>query len=215
MGDDAKQEIISRLIDSVPTLLIVLGVVVNILGLAGGVTYHQWLPINETAWRIGTVVVGMALLALGFFQSRKDFTVPQARKYGINIQHPAEGERVGVVDVKGTIKKALPDGYALKILRIYPGTDNFIPVGEARVDIEKGIWKAENCDIGGVPGDRRSIGAYLIGPGGAILLDYFVKASRVHNKLRDEVGKKGEFLPLLEKRTPDMVECDRISVWRG
>jgi hypothetical protein len=51
------------------------------------------------------------------------------------------------------------------------------------------------------------------------LLDYFAKATRVHRTVMDQLhaatGNEGEYLPQIERRTPDMIECARVSVWRS
>jgi hypothetical protein len=46
MSEGIKEEIVSKLIDSVPALLALHGVVLILLGLAGGVSYNQWFPIS-------------------------------------------------------------------------------------------------------------------------------------------------------------------------
>ena len=219
MPEGLKEVIVSKVIDSLPTLLIVLGGILILLGLAGGIMYNQWFPVRELGARIAAVVMGLLILLWGYFSGNKQVTVPATEKYGIKIEHPRNGDRVEVVDVRGSIKKALPEGHVLKVLRVYPGSENYIPIGEGRIDIKSGTWMAEQCNIGGKTGDKRWIAAYIVGPGGAALLSYYEKAARVHksvmNQLRSATGKEGEYLPLMDKRTPDMLECDRVSVTRS
>jgi hypothetical protein len=156
MAEGIKEEIVSKLIDSVPALLTLLGVVLILLGLAGGVSYNQWFPISELEARVAAVVAGTILIGLGFFSWRTHVIVPKARSYGIDIDQPKDGDRVDIVDVRGRIRNPLPEGYTLRVLRIYPGSESFVPIGEARVEIGKGAWEAERCNIGGRTGDRRS-----------------------------------------------------------
>jgi len=215
---EGKEELLSKLIDSVPVLLIVLGAVLLALGLAGGVTYNQWFPISEIGARIAAGVAGIAVFLLGVSRSKAQVVLPKAKKYGIKIDHPRDSDVVDVVDVRGSIGKPLPEGYTLKIFRIYPGPDSYIPIADARVHVETGKWEAERCDIGGKAGDKRSIGVYLVGPNGTALLHYYEIARRVHRSTMDELrkatGDEGSYLPPIEKRTPDMIECHRVSVLR-
>jgi hypothetical protein len=219
MSEGIKEEIVSKLIDSFPALLTVLGVVLVLLGLAGGVSYNQWFPISELEARVAAVVAGTILLGLGFFSWRTRVIVPKAQSYGIEIDYPKDGDRVDIVDVRGRIKKPLPEKYTLRVLRIYPGSDSFVPMGEARVEIGKSTWVAEQCNIGGRTGDRRSIGVYLVGPDGVVLLNYFDKAVRIHRRVMDQLkdasGKEStEYLPNIERGTTDMIPCARVSVSR-
>ena len=84
--------------------------------------------------------------------------------------------------------------------------------------MDQETWQAEQCYIGGKAGDKRYIGVYLVGPGGTALLDYYTKASREHKKLmkqlQDLTDEEAKYLPLIEKYTPDMVECARVGVTR-
>jgi hypothetical protein len=214
---EGKEELLSKLLDSVPVLLIILGVLLFSLGLSGGITYKQWFTIPETEPRLAAALAGIVVFGLGVARSRVQ-VVTSARKYGIKIDHPRDGDAVDIVDVRGSISKPLPGGYTLKVFRIYPGTNSYVPLGDARIDIESGRWEAERCDIGGRPGDKRSIAAYLVGPNGAILLDYYAMAKRAHRSVMDDLlkatGKEGAYLPSIEKRTLDMIECNRVSVLR-
>ncbi len=215
---EGKEELLSKLIDSTPVLLIVLGVALLSLGLAGGITYNQWFPISETGARVVAGLFGIASFLLGAYRSKAHVPLPQAKKYGIKIDYPRDGDPVDIVDVRGSIGKPLPEGYTLKVFRIYPGPDSYIPVADARVDAESGKWEAERCDIGGRAGDKRSIGVYLVGANGTALLDYYNIARHVHRSTMDDLrkatGHEGSYLPPIEKRTPDMIECHRVSVLR-
>jgi hypothetical protein len=157
---EGVKDIVSKLIDSVPSLLIVLGVLLLVLGLSGGITYNQWLPIPDLTARIASIAVGAIILGLGVsfgWVAKTRTPALLAKNFGIEIEHPRNGDVVGTVDVRGTLKKAPPDGYTLKIFRIYPGSGSFLSVGDAKVKSEDGTWEAEQCDIGGKTGDRRAL----------------------------------------------------------
>jgi len=219
MAEDTKTEIASKLLDSVPTLVVILGAILLILGLAGGVTYNDWLPLSERYARILAGLVGVVLIGIGIYQSSRSSTnIPKPRKYGIKITSPAEGDHVDQLTVRGLIKKELPTGYVLKVLRFYPN-NGYVPLVDAVVSIDKGTWEASGCSTGGNPGDTRYFTAHLVGPGGIELLSYYRTASNKHNAMRDRLMKltktNEEYLPLITGQTPDMVECARVRVYRS
>jgi hypothetical protein len=202
---------------NVPILLMVLGVVVLLLGVGGGITYKQLIfPISDPAARIVAACVGGIIFTLGVWFSMRRPKLLKPSSYGIKIESPSENEQVDAVeDVRGTISKELPDGYTLRVVKIY-NNNSLNPASYATVT---GLgWKAAACNIGGVPGERRQIAVYLVGPCGAVLLDYFADAARVHNPIRDELRnltkKEVPWLPNITTRTPDMNECARVSVIR-
>jgi len=225
MGDNGegnwKIKVASAVVGSRPKLLIVFGVALIVLGLAGGITYHNLLQLSGPTAQIGSVALGIILVLLGLFRREPPSDGPSligdCKEYGIEIDHPRPGARVDITEVRGTIAKPLPEGYELRILRIYPKTNNFVPIGSPRPDGKEGRWIAEQCNIGGTSGDDRGIAVCIVGRAGAILLDYFDEASRVHNKLLNAKTAPGEekiYLPLLSKRPPDMIECHRVNVQR-
>jgi len=220
MADDTKYALLSNLLDRVPALLIVLGVVACLIGLAGGVTYHSWFEIKDLIPRVGACVLGVALLILGMIQSRAEkHGRIRASDYGIKIVHPAAGEHVGAVDVKGTISRPLPDGYLLRVFRLYPGSNNFVPLAKARFTNDGKSWVAENCSPGGKAGDRRALAAYIVGSDAEALIDFHNEAVAVHRKTMDELkkatGVDADFLPSVARRTQDMYECDRVQIVRA
>ncbi len=78
-------------------------------------------------------------------------------------------------------------------------------------------WIADNCNVGGKSGDRRSIAAFIVGPSGAALIEYHYDAGRVHRKTVLELEQltqkqRDDWLPALPVDTPDMVECHRVPI---
>ena len=206
---------LSGLIESLPALLIFLGVVFLVLSLASGVTYHDYLPIQETTPRVLAGVAGIVLIGLAVYLSKTaaSIALPKKEAYGITITSPRPGDHIGIVNVEGTIKKKLPVGYTLEMLRMYPA-GGFIPMGRAEPDYKAGTWRASGCDIGGVSGNARIIGAYLVGPSGKTLFEYYDQANDVLKTARSLAKKDDIYLPPL-KPTQDMVECARVSVTRA
>ena len=221
MAEDIKKTIAEKLLDSFPTLVTVVGAALIVLGLTGGVTYNAWLPIPDTAGRVAAVILGCVIASAGagfhlWNQYRKPSRIDPSG-YGIKITHPREGDEVNTVDVRGTIKKALPENHTLRLFRIYPGSARMTPIGKVTIVLSAGEWSADHCNAGGKSGDRRSIAAFIVGPSGAALIEYHDNAARVHRKtmleLEQLTKKQGDnWLPAIPVDTPDMVECHRVPI---
>lgn len=188
MADDWK-EIVSKLIDKVPVLVLLLGVSFVVLGLSKGAKY---VPIVETPARVVSGVFGVCLCVTGLWLLRTQNILPKADAYGIKIQAPAEGDIVHIVDVSGTIKKTrLPTDYTLEVFRLY-SADAFIPVGRAYIDKENKTWKASQCDVGGTPKQKREIAAFLVGPAGTALIEYQKMVTKAHRIALDQLTDCGK-----------------------
>ena len=221
MAEDIKKTIAEKLLDSFPTLVTVVGAALIVLGLTGGVSYNSWLPIPDMAGRVGAVVLGcaMASAGAGFYlwnQSRRPSRIDPSG-YGIKITHPREGDEINTVDVRGTIKQALPENHTLRLFRIYPGSAKMSPIGKARIVLSDGEWTAELCNVGGKSGDKRSIAAFIVGPSGAALIEYHDDAARIHRKTMRELEQltkkqRDDWLPAIPFDTPDMIECHRVPI---
>lgn len=142
-------------------------------------------------------------------------------KYGLKITYPEAGDNLDrVVPVRGTFKTLPPNGYEVRLLRIYPKSDAYYPMGHASFKLPEKTWEAPDCDLGGDASDVRIIGLYIVGPSGIVLLEYFKLAESAHRATRNELVKLGgtetAFLPLFSKamKTTDMYECHRIRVMR-
>ncbi|HEY6141450.1 MAG TPA: hypothetical protein VI670_27145 [Thermoanaerobaculia bacterium] len=211
----------TALIESAPTLLIVVGTGLLILGLAGGVTYGNWLPIGEPFARLAAGSVGLALITVGIWLSIANASgnMPNASRYGIEITQPRTGDSVAKIAVRGTIKKpTLPRGFSLHVFRHYPGKDEFVPMSNARIDKQAKTWESGVCDIGGKPGEPRDIAVCLVGPAGKVLLDYYKIAAEKHRdagKELEKLGQPGSWAPPIQATTPDMIECARVAVRRA
>jgi len=219
--EDTKTAAISKLIDRIPTLLVVFGILVVILGIAKGITYSNWLPILDWPSRVAAGAFGIALILMGLFGVKPAAILPKAKDYGIAITDPKPGASVVVTDVRGDIKKPLPDHYTLRVFRVYD-KERFYPLRECRIDYERNEWEANGCDLGGAAsGETRIFAVNIVGPDGAALIDYVRSAAQVHNPVRDALEEatksKVASLPLIEflGRTRDMIECDRVLVRRA
>jgi hypothetical protein len=180
---DTFEKLVTKLIDSIPALLIVGGICFLAIGIIG--TLKDWFTITTGAPRIAAGLVGFMFVTLGlliYLRTRPD--VPKAKDYEIKIVHPRSGDSVLVTDVRGTVKRALPEGYTLKVFRVY-NDEKFFPLRDCRIDNEKGTWEATGCDLGGAKtGDRRAFTVNIVGPNGSAMIEYIRDAMQVHNPVR-------------------------------
>ena len=203
----------------IPTLVFLVGAAMFIVGMADGIKHDDWLILSQSAATIvsrvggGLILVGLLLMVVMMVIKGSAANLPKARDFGITITHPVDNDIVKETDVRGTIKRMLPDGYSLHVFRMYPDK-SFYPMREATVN--KTAWAAQGCDVG--MGDKRDFAVYLVGPAGAALLEYSREASRAHEDTRGKLLKLGgnaDHLPLIKRKTPDMIECARVTVRKG
>ena len=213
---------LERIARPLPSLLVILGVAVFVIGLADGVAHDNWLVIKGPA-KTFTALGGVVIFALGVFFSRRDGisnAIPKAKTLKLQIQHPQSGDTVDQKeDVRGThAAKSLPAGYVLRILRGYPEQGGFIPFGTTTIDFDNGTWQALRFEVGGNPGDRRSIEVWLVGPDGQALLNCWSDCHAIHRKAQNALmaatDKYAEWLPPIKTATRDMVLCQRVSITR-
>jgi hypothetical protein len=204
----------------------VLGVVCVILGAASG--FKDWVFIEDVGGRIALGIFGFFLVITGLVITvRNSGSEPNGRAYGITIESPGDRDKVDVVTVRGRIRRRLPKGYTLMVLRIYPRTRNGVyPLKEVSFEPDGKRWSAFDCNIGGSSGDERIIGAYLIGPSARALITYFKEAERTHGEALEQArallppGTKLSlpstfvFLPLIFERPADMIRGDEVRVFR-
>ena len=219
MSDDYKATVAQNITGHIPTLAIVVGATFVLLGIAGGITYQQWLPIQDSPSRVLAGAFGVTLIAFGLFRSHRTEAAIKPREFGVKIDYPSPGSRVDTVDVGGSIAKALPTGYCLRVFRIFPGSNDFVPLSRARIDDHGKTWIAERCHIGGSSNDQRFYAAYVCGPNAEALIAFHNEAVAAHRKSMDDfekaTGRKTNFIPPISQRTSDMYECHRVSVVRS
>jgi len=68
-------------------------------------------------------------------------------------------------------------------------------------------------------GETRVFAVNIVGPDGSALIDYLRAATQVYKTVRDALqaatGTKNiPYLPLIQRRTRDMIECARVEVRR-
>ena len=214
--------LVKRLADWIPGLLISVGAIFVLLGIAGGVGDHDFLPIKAGNERILLAVAGLIFVSLGigfwFYARQHNFLVAgkDVKALGVKIIFPRDGSRVSVVTVRGTFEEPPPPGYELRSLRYYPNMDGFIPHGRIVLDHEKKTWEIADFDVGGGRDDARGIEICLAGHDGQVLLDNWTKAHEVHKEtleyLKGLTGKYGMWLGPMTRRTHDLTKCARVTV---
>jgi hypothetical protein len=215
-----------KLIETVPALLLLIGTMLFLLGVAGGVRHKDvQLPIDGLVRQFATSLAGAAVFVLGLWAwARQSAQRITPEEFGITIISPQRGDVVHTVDVRGTLKKKIPAGYKLRVIRVYPD-GRIYPLREATIDPGGATWEARSCDIGGDPGDDRSLAACLCGPGAESVFAYLDDAIPVHNgTIKDLVEAYTKFaatlpsvrpLPPIRQKPPDLVECYRVPLKRA
>lgn len=117
------------------------------------------------------------------------------------------------------IGKALPKEYCLRVFRVHPGSNSYVPLSKALIDEHQKTWVAGRCPIGGNQGSQRFFAAVICGPSAEVLIDFHNKAVAVHRETTEAYEKatqqQADFLPAVADYTEDMYECDRVSVIRA
>jgi hypothetical protein len=214
------KEVTLAAIDRPGLILMILGAAVMALGAAGGITYGNWLPLTTNLQQASVGGVGLLLFLVGVvWLVRTPQTSLNAKSFGVKITDPQAGDKIGVVTVRGTIRRSVPPGYELRLLRMYPGQDGYLPMNSATIDDTGKKWEAYGCDIGGRPGEQRIIAACLVGPSGKVLLNFYRVMARLYNPAREQIitnsGPTPPAMPLIDGFTTDMHVCTRIAVTRA
>jgi hypothetical protein len=221
------KEITLELIKSLHGLLLLLGFVVFVFSLIGGIHYAGIAPFDDQHYRTIGLVVGILIMALSvliwfILPKHSTVTIPKASAHGIKITSHSDGDNVPEsVTVRLEVQKPLPQGYDLYIFRVYPRSGHLYPASIARHTGPGKVWEASPCSLGGRQGEERIIAAFLVGPSGQALVQYFHDASDSHGRTLQELRKAmenaeaGEYLPNIRTKTQDMVECCQVKVRRS
>jgi len=112
-----------------------------------------------------------------------------------------------------SIKKRLPDGYALCAARIL--SDGWWADHEAIIDYQIGKWHSDHTYIGDE--EERRIGVIIVGPAGRALLKHLRPVNEKHNAalehLKSGIDKRQFFLPPLPF-TDDTTLAAQVRVTR-
>ncbi|OXC78641.1 hypothetical protein BSU04_10955 [Caballeronia sordidicola] len=153
--------------------------------------------------------------------------LPKAADFDIRIVSHVDNEHIDGVKQKfrGTMKRALPDGYALWLVRrLNSAPDGYYPEGRAEPKLLSGSttehsWEVGDVFVGGKPGgkDPRTIEMWLVGPDGHIMLDSTKKANAKYADLMTHTKMEWTrewLIQPLERMTSDMVYATRLTLTR-
>jgi hypothetical protein len=216
-GKKTYSEVAKELLLRPAPFVIMLGLIVLILGLSGGFIYKDYhLPITGVPQYIG-IAVGVLAISFGIFKLFQD---PEVRPHGIAILSPRDESVPARVTVTGSIRRPIPGHHELWIVRVYRDGE-FTPVRRVDVRPHETTWSIRDVDVGGLPGERRRLAAFLVNPAGQTLLEYFREAARIHNRWMDKLNiphaEPDRFLPNLDRKTIDrvkIIDCDRVELLR-
>lgn len=204
-----------------------LGVILVVLGAAGGVGYNSVLPIAKTWAQVSLMVAGGVLVALSYAQQSSETSLDPDKfvELGIKIIAPQPNERVtSRTRVTVVSEQPLPKGYELQVLRGYPRQKGVVPNSKAHKTAGKLEWIAHDFDIGGAPKELRTIEVWLVGSNGAALLANWEENHAIVAKANRELRRLGElakqqpaidWLPPITRLTSDMARCQSVLVERA
>lgn len=214
------KDVFLALIRSYWGMILVAGFLLLAGGAAGSLKIKGFEYAAENRWvlYLGAAVCMVVSVAGYIWEKRTlDKTAPKpvAADYGIKIVDPKPGVSVPttVVRVLGVLKKPLPTGYRLQLVRRWETRpDIYYPVQTADIDQDGEHWTADRCYIGGDPADGRILEAVLVGPDAALLFDTWKTCSDAFINAR----KSHDFLfPGIKQFPSDAVFCARVKVIRS
>jgi hypothetical protein len=206
---DARMDNLWKFLSDVRSLLILAGLILFALGLVGQIT--GYIPEMALAARLAAIVVGIAVALTGIWLVFADL---RKNVRGIRILDPPNGKKLPerVPLVRGEIQDDIPDGKELWLLRIYPKHNMFVPLTAVHVRSDK-TWEVEDCYLGGKPGEKRYIGAYIVDETAVTLFTLFFDASKQHNKWMDDLEiQKGADKRHLEPIKGDPAKMENMKV---
>jgi hypothetical protein len=122
-----KELLLEKLPDLVGLIVFIVGAVFFVLAAIHKFSYGKLnAPIDDPQWRNWAAVAGIILMVIGIViqvwslkKSSVFLSQSQADDFEIEIVFPTRHTPLKSVTVQGTMKKSLPEGYKLWILRLY------------------------------------------------------------------------------------------------
>ena len=81
-------QIVAELADRVVAILLFAGVLIFILGMARGIQYNGWLPIDKGPLQYVAMAFGVILMAAGVYLQTRVPVRPDGKAFGIKIDKP-------------------------------------------------------------------------------------------------------------------------------
>ena len=179
---------LAKLIDRAPLAVIVIGVLVFIIGAAGGLPIgNPPLQVTDLAWRVGLGAMGLILVAAGLLLlSHEDGLLitngqkATTSKYGIKIESPREGAQVNeFVDVSGSYTVKPPDN-TLRLFTVVPDGGSFRPQAIVQFDPTDKKWHGR-VRLSDAPRYAMLIVAAIVDAPGQVLWDYYYRVGEMTN----------------------------------
>jgi hypothetical protein len=192
------EKFLSALIKNTPLALIVIGLLLIVIGAAGGVEKYG-LDIPDLRWRIALAVMGVVVAGFGalliWLGRRKPDPSAIARECALKIKTVKDlagtDQRVRIT---GTYRKKPPDKSVVLVEQSSAGrTHKYWFKNEPIFDEENKTWFA-NCTVRGNPGSERIFYVAILGEHGQALWAYYLR-----------VGEETQKWPGIETLTPDIV----------
>ena len=178
---------LAKLIDRAPLAVIVIGVLVFIIGAAGGLPIgNPPLQVTDFAWRVGLGAMGLILVAAGLLLLSHEETPligngpkATAAKYGIKIESPREGAQVNeFVDIAGSYAIKPPDN-TLRLFTVVPDGGSFRPQSIVQFEADK-KWHGK-VRLSDAPRYAMFIVAAIVDAPGQVLWDYYYRVGEMTN----------------------------------
>lgn len=204
--------------DTYSKIALALGVILTILGAAGGISYEGYLPITNNLARISLMLAGGLLVVVSFSknEAKRELTAADIAKLRVKILSPRPNDKIkGTVRVVVEASQKIPEGYELHVLRGYPRENGFIPNAKAQKATNRLEWTVEEFDIAGVKDDVRRIEVWLVGVNGRALLENWHVNHKIladANRKLKNLEQKVTWFPSIKTKTTDMHLCESISV---
>lgn len=197
--------IIEKLINNTPFALVLIGIFLFITGASGGWPSLS-LTVSQLGWQIALAVMGVIVAGTGGLLLWRENTeklsdkISTPSKYGVEIVSPNKMQIQEVrnpMDISGKYRNL--KNVSIQCFAVYNG--EYWPVLKpGSLIINQGNWHAK-LSFGGDTGPRTIISA-VSGKSGLALCEYYWK-----------VGEETGEWPSIRTLAPDIVECDRVTVF--
>jgi hypothetical protein len=207
--------LIEKLIENTPLAILVIGVILFVMGAAGGWP-NASLSVQDPRWKIALGVMGVVTAGFGglsYWRERTRKTDEGSHEtYGIEITSPSNGDTVGenfIVEGKYDVKP--PDGVDVVLLEVSPKSGFYYPkTKKVFFDEKRKTWKTASISIAvrQYRGGERTLVAATMRRDNA-LWEYFYQVSNLISRKDQTIH-----IPGFAKLTPDIIKCHEIIVKR-
>jgi hypothetical protein len=216
MDNESKKSVPDKIIENAPLALTILGVVLVLIGAAGGIKFQQLqIPVIDSYGRVTLGLIGLLVVLFGILliwrertresivkRPQNDYEKDLGTGYGIKITSPKRNDRVSErFDVEGIYKTKPTDENSIWIIEYRSDTHEFWPKRPVVFDPDN-TWHL-TITVGGRHMQKLEIMVADVGQSGQALLNYSLK-----------VGKESNRWISIEKLTPDITRLDSVTIIR-